>query len=145
MSMTGIKPYFKERLENLNYREWEDGFNFENIPSNLLDRSFHIYVNFGNGVRLNMQAQEIDITVELRVFFKGYRNISEGIDRAIEGIEDIIVEVVKSENRLENNNTFKNVLLNGFFINPLNNTNDNSILVDSTFTVTTILDVDNCG
>lgn len=143
MSITAIKPYFRERLESLDYREWRDGFNFENIPSNLLDKSFHVYIPLGNGVSLNQQARELTANVELRLFFKGYRDISEGIDRAIEGIEDVIVEVEKSENRLAQ--TFKNVLLQGFFINPLNVSNDNSILVEMQFTVFTILDVDNCG
>jgi hypothetical protein len=132
-----IRPYFRTKLNALGYNEWKDGFNFENIPSNRLDRSYHIATPSGSRRGAYSQAsQEIEQDVEVRVFFKGHRDPAAMIDLAMEKYQDLL-ESVLGKDRL--GCSIKNIYLNTMQILPLNQTNDNGVILEVTFTCLIII------
>lgn len=137
MSLTAIRPYFRARMNALNYNEWRDGFNFNNIPSTVLNLSYHIETISGNGVSFNQLDQVINQDVTIRVFFKGYRKPQDAIDSAMNAYSDILDACLDPANRL--NQSFKNILFTSMQMDPLADTNDNAVILSLTFTVLVIL------
>jgi len=136
--LTQIRPYFRARLNGLSLREWKDGFNFENIPSTLLDKSYHI--EMPSGARLDafdMSSNDITQDVVVRVFFKGFRNPTDAIDAAVLKYEQILEEVLESENRI--GVQIKNIFFNSSQILPLSDSNDNAVILEITFSCLIII------
>jgi len=44
MSLVDVVPYFDSKMIDLGYQSWDDEFNIDNIPRDLLDRSYHIEI-----------------------------------------------------------------------------------------------------
>lgn len=129
--ITEIRSYFRSNMIALNYREHKDAFNFENIPSTLLNNSFHIENPSGGrrGEYLN-EGQELEIDCVLRVFFKGYRSPADAVDNALTALDTILTRVLNSERRIGSN--LKNIYFNDYRLEPLNQTNDNAAILQIT-------------
>jgi hypothetical protein len=140
MSLTKIRPYFRERLESLGFSEHKDGFNLENIPKTIINRTFHILVSSISGGPINHTHQNTVSTVELVLFFSGFRDVGESLDNAIDDVEKIVKDVCKVSNRTK---TLLNVVFNAVDFAPLNEQNDNSVAVRMEFSAEVILCVEN--
>jgi hypothetical protein len=135
--LSQIRPFFRTRLLDLRYREWTDGFNFENIPSNILDKSFHI--STPSGARrgaYDLQSQEIEQDVVIRVFLKGYRNPASAIDDALVRYDQIL-NTFLGPDRL--GCAIKNIYLQTMQILPLAPSNDNAVILEVSFTCLIII------
>lgn len=132
MSLTAIRPYFKARGEAVGLKYNSDVFNNENIPSNILDKSFGVSFNNVRGQKLNQQDQEMSVAVEITLFIKGYRSIVDGLDRAVLLSENLVKEVEKPSNRL--GTSIKNVSLSSIDFSPVES-NDNIVTAKILFNV----------
>jgi hypothetical protein len=140
MSLSVVRPFFRSVLNSQGYTEWTDGFNSENIPSTLLDLSYHIETLNFTGIRLNQSDQEIEMDVSVSLFFKGYRDPAEAIDLSIEKVEDFIKEVLKPSFRVgQFTDGIKNITLQGFTLEPKDGTNDNLVKASVIFAVFVII------
>ena len=140
MGLSAIKPWFKERLETLEFEEHVDGFNTDNLGDIDLDRAFHIRPVTINGGPINHSDQKTESEVEVKVFFKGGRDASEAIDWAILGVEQIVKECCNIKRRTSNG--LLNVVFERARIEPRSNDNDNSVLVTFDFTVSVLIGVE---
>lgn len=129
MSLSAVRPYFRARFVALGYREWSDGFNFENIPESIIDKSFHLDANTLSNVAMGQTDLEIEHRVVTRCWFKGFRTPKEALDRTMERVEDIIVEVLNPANRLTGSTGLRNVELSEVTVSPIAESNDNTIQV----------------
>jgi hypothetical protein len=139
MSLSNIRPYFRERLELLGFSEHEDGFNVENIPKTKLNKSFHISVPSIQGGAINHTHQDTVSGVEVSLFFCGFRNVGLAIDDAILSVETIVKDVCRVSNRTRD---VLNVVFEGAEFNPLNDQDDNSVAVTMSFTAQVVLCVE---
>ena len=137
MSLTNIKSLFRTRLEGQSFEEWEDAFNVENIPSNILDKAFHIQIGVITGDILNGENQTLTTELVLSMMFKGFRSPSEGVDTALQDGENVIIDICDPMVRLGTN--VKNVKFLNMTVDPIADTNDNSIIVRQNYEVTTVL------
>jgi len=140
MSLTAIKPWFKERLETLDFEEHVDGFNSDNIGDIDLDRVYHVRPLTINGGSINHTDQKTESEVEVKVFFKGGRDASEAVDNAVLAVEEIVKECCNIKNRTSNG--LLNVVFERAEIEPRSIDNDNSVLVKFDFTVTVLIGVE---
>lgn len=131
MSLTLVRSYFRTRMNELNFKEWKDGFNFENIPSTLLNNSYHIESNQTKGEKLNQNDQVILSTVSIRLFKKGYKDPASAIDLTIQDQENILLEILNPQNRIGGG--IKTIKYLGSNIEPLNTDNDNAIILKLDF------------
>ena len=137
MALTDVRPYFRARMDALGHKEWTDGFNTENIPSNILDRSYHLSNGSIASEASSHIGHEFLYPVTIKLFLKGYRDPKQGIDDAVGYGENILNEVLKSSNRL--GTTIKDVIPQGMEILPLNESNDNAIILQVDFIARVIL------
>lgn len=132
MSLSLIRPYFRTHLDSLNYKEWKDAFNYDNIPSTIINRSYHIDTPTGGrrGAYTN-GSQPLEHDCVIRVFFKGYRYPATAIDDAMSAYDTILATVLDADNRLGAG--IKNIYLNSCTIKPYAPSNDNLVLLEITF------------
>ena len=140
MSLSNVRSYLKTRMDGLGFEEWRDGFAVNNIPETVIDKSYHILVESISGGAINHTHQDTESEVSVRIFFKGYRDVTEAIDTAIISIETIVKDVCKAANRTSE---VLNVVFEGVNLSPQSDTNDNSVFVEMNFSVRVILDVEN--
>lgn len=142
MSMTAVRSYHRSRAQALGLVEWKDGFNFSNIPANIINKSFHLEMGVATARKLNQTDQELEYPVTVRVFIKGYRDPASGIDSAIQYAEDLIKQEVTSVNRLTQTTGIKNVVFETLSIDPIAESNDNLVVASIVFRALVILKVD---
>lgn len=130
--MVKFKNYFHKILKDNGFREWNDGFNRDNIPKSVLDKSY--FMNYSISTVENGTQMEDNINIIIEHFFKGYRNPQDAIDQAMELCNSIRLEILDPQTI----NLFDDVTILG--INsvsqtpePLNASNDNSIIVATEF------------
>lgn len=141
MSLEVVRPYFRARCEAVGMTEHESSFDVDNIPDTIIDDTFFIGFNSFNGTKANQNDQEISIPVTIIFFKNGYRYSHEGIDNALVKVEALIKEVQKPMNRL--GTVIKNVTSGSCLIEPITQTNDNTIKVSMIFNVIMSLQLDN--
>lgn len=137
MSLADIRPYFRTRLKAQSLKEWTDGFNRENIPSTVIDRSFHILTNSISAVKQNQQGNDIEVGVVVSILLKGYRDPASAIDEALALAGVVIADI--TDPTLKLNQSFKNILFTTSSIDPFDESNDNLVLLTLEFTVIDIL------
>jgi hypothetical protein len=139
--MNATRIYFRHRANSIGLKEWKDGFNFDNIPANILDKSYHIESGPVVGIKLNMNDQELNAQVNVRVFQKGFRDPASAIDSCLQLSENFIKECVVPKNRLTGSNGIKNVVFENLSIEQIAATNDNAVIANMQFRVFVILDL----
>ena len=125
-------PYFRARLNSLNYKEWEDAFNFDNIPQTRLDMAYHLEVGAIDSGPANQLAHQFSMPVVVRVFIKGGRDTKASRDDALSQSETILAEILKPSNRL--GIAIKDVQPDGLTLNVLDTSDDNDIILEMNFT-----------
>lgn len=141
MSFDAIRPYFRARCVAIGLTEHENSFDIDNIPDTIIDDTFHIEFNSFNGIKANQNDQEISIPVNIIFFKSGYRYSYEGIDNGLLKAEALIKEVQKPINRL--GTVIKNVTTGSCLIEPISQSNDNTVRINLGFNVIMTLQLDN--
>lgn len=138
MSLTEVRPYFRTRLDALGYEEWTDGFDFEQVPETILDRSYHLTVGSMSLINSDHTVINMSYPILVRIYLKGFRDPAEAIDDAIEAGEAIICDITSVTNGMQQG--IKDVTFNSFDILPKNANNDNIALLDFSFTARVLFD-----
>ena len=133
MSLAEVRTYFRSRMDFLNYREWEDAFNFENIPERILDKSYHIDNYQLSNIKTNPNHIDISQRVTIRFFLLGRRNPAGAVDDAMVALDEIYADILRPENRLNAGSCLRNITLADTLIQPLNLDNDNGVMVSVGF------------
>lgn len=133
MSLVDVKPYFRSKLKSLDYKEWTDGFNFENIPDSLLHESFHLEISPPiTGAPASHIRHVFSYPITVRVFLKSYLDPKTGIDDAISRAEEILQSLLVVGDRLGAD--IKDIIPNSINPQELATSNDNSIILEMAFT-----------
>lgn len=125
MRLADIRPFLREVVTDLGFTEWPDGFNFENIPENISEKAYHILTPSGDGGPISMHDQQVSVVNQIRIFRKGFRDPGEAIDTIMSDLDNVICDLFHPEHRF---NGHLNITLDGFEINPLSDSNDNSVV-----------------
>lgn len=143
MSLTSIRPYFRSRLKELGFKEWLEPFDAENIPSTLIDRSFHQRIESIQGIAKQNQAQEMEAIVSIRMAFKGFRHPDSALDEAIKKAEPVIADLISPSNYFGLSPPIGGVFLNQVTFEPFSDElNDNIVIAIAEMSVRINLCVD---
>lgn len=124
-------------MDTAGYTEWRDGFNFENLPSSILDRSYHIESGEIESTSSNHQVHEFNCPITVRLFLKGYLDPVQAIDDAYTDVESILAALLSPDDRL-GTDVF-DVVPGNIAIVPLATSNDNSLIVEMVFSAKTFM------
>lgn len=131
MSFAAVLPYFRARMSALGYAEWDDSFNFKNIPENIVNGAYHLEFETATSGPANQQPHRFDSPVILRVFFKGYRDTKQVRDDALTNADTILAEILDPNNRL--GTTLKDIVPSTIDIVTVDDSNDNDIILEMVF------------
>jgi hypothetical protein len=137
MAISDVRQYFRDRMSALNYSEWRDGFNIENVPSSILEGTYHIESGEIASTASNHQIHTFECPIILRIFIKGFNDPIQAIDDAFDTSEDVLAEILLPSNRLDE--AIKDVVPDSINVEPLSTSNDNSMILVMTFTCITIM------
>jgi hypothetical protein len=134
MSFITLRQYFEDRMAAVDseLREWEDAFSIENIPSTILDKSWHIEFGPFSYTGSAHTCLAFDSSASLKVCLKGYRNPKEAVDTALILADAILSEVTDPTKRL-NQPKIKNVLPRFVDVRQLGTSNDNVAVLEIQF------------
>lgn len=138
MSLLGVKLYARTRMRALGYTEHTDGFNWKNIPSTKLDKAFHVELGEARGLSNNQDSQDIDAPFTIRAFQAPRLGAKNLIDTGVSMADTIIADLLMASNRLTQTE-IKTVRLNTVAVEPLDESNDNGIVVKINFTALVII------
>lgn len=134
MSVVSIKPYLSSKLSTLGYTEWTDGFGEDNIPSTIIDRSFHQRFISADGVSVNQESFEMNIIHQIKIYYKGFNNPAEAIDQSLSESQSIIASCLNFKDYTDAGLT--GLFLDGFTVEPFDETlNDNLVVATLNFSV----------
>jgi hypothetical protein len=136
MSLTDVRTYFRTRMDSLNYEEWPDGFNFQNIPQTIINGAYHLETGEISSGPANQMVHRFLYPVLVRVFLRGYADPASAIDDAISQSETILADVLKASNRLSD--IIQDVVPNTVSIVPLDPSNDNDLILEMDFTANVV-------
>ena len=141
MKLENVLPFFRTQLTALGYIEWDDSFNFDNIPSNLIDKRFHLELLGAQGIGNNQLDQEVSFPVTVRIFLKAFRDTSNARDDAVSRGQTILETVLKPEVRVGDfSDGIKNVVFDSMDIEGAIASNDNITVLTLAFSTTVFLD-----
>jgi hypothetical protein len=124
-------------MTELGFLEWTDGFNWQNIPSTVVDGTYHLELLDANGIKQNQNDIEIEVPIVIRLFVKGFRDPAAGIDDAVLKCQSIITKALKPSTRLTGD--LKNVTFSSAVPEPFGESNDNLIMMRIEFNTLVIL------
>ncbi len=120
-------------MKALNHNEWTDALNDENIPSTIIDRSYHLLLGDASNIKQNQDLIEINQPISVKLYIKGYRDTADGRNRAIVHQEAIVKKALEDARRCQTYDGIKNVTFQGGGINELSADNDNTMRVTMNF------------
>ena len=135
MSISQVRTYFRNRLAETDpdLSEWTDGFNIENIPNTITDKTYHIFLGTLASQELNDLTTDDQLAVSINVFFEGYQDVQETLDVGYDLMHQFRLNSINPCNSMVGDN-IKNVVLESITPNPVD-TNDNMIRFSLDFNV----------
>lgn len=133
MSLAAVRPYFSQHISALGFTEWTEPFGQENIPSTLIDKTFHQRTTGVASGSTNYTAVEFLVSQEIRLFFKGFKEPVNAVNEAMISAETVIIDLL---NPSKFNDEVKAVRLSSLEIEPFDEgLNDNIVLAVIEFDV----------
>ena len=140
MSFSSIRTYMRTVMSTVDsdHKEWTDGFNIENIPETIINKSWHLKFNPTSPQTINQNCFKIDYPITLNVFLLAGLEVSAGIDSANVLGQSIYQECLKHSSRLGITGTsiakVINIIPGSMSINEYSSDNDNTIRLQIDFT-----------
>jgi hypothetical protein len=142
--MENVLPFFRSHLQTLGYREWDDAFNNENIPSSKIDKSYHLELGSVSSLGNNQIVQSVSVPVTARVYFKAFKKTSEARDLAIKSGRLIVERILLPKYRVTGFETgLKNIELESMTVEAGSLSNDNVIRLN--IACACFVSLDTCG
>jgi len=140
MSLKPVRTFIKNRLAETNtgFREHKDGFNRDDIPRSLLNKSYFIDVVGTNHSANENGYVEDKVSAKIELFYKGFRTVQTSIDNAMDEAHQFRLRAC---NPSKATGAIRSVVVDSIDVDPLSETNDNSIIVTINLSVTAVFAV----
>jgi len=138
LALKDVRPYFRTALNGLGFSEWDDAFNYENVPDTIIDKSYHLGTISSSNVVMQQRKLSYTASINVKVFFKGFREPKEALDEAMIQGDNILAAVLKPSTR-NAGATLKNVNFDSLEAVPMDVSNDNVVRLEIGFTCDLLL------
>jgi hypothetical protein len=124
MSFQAARAHFRTVMDALGYSEWTDGFNVDDIPSSIIDGTYHLTSYSASSISHNHIDLSVSQRMQITLWRKGYKDYASGIDALNEDADNIFASLLSPTNRLTT--AIKSIKFVSMTIEPLADSNDNS-------------------
>ena len=132
MSLSQVRPFFRDRLEALGFSEHNQPFEPNEIGANIVDESFHIEIGTIATGPANQRVHSFSVPVLVRIYKTGYSNINDAYDEVIGVGDAVLADFLQPSVRIAD--PIKNIVPNTIQPRPLAPSNDNIIILELAFT-----------
>lgn len=132
MSIASVRTYARARLDALDFEEWSDGFNFENVPRTMQGRVYLLELGDISANRHNQDNVHLLVPLTVYLSIAATRKPVDLIDEAAGTLDTLISSFLSAENRTESSGIW-NVNLRSARIEPLADSNDNGVRIIVSF------------
>lgn len=129
MSLASVRPFFRERLEALGYKEHNQPFEPEEIGANIVDDSFHLETGLITSGPANQALHAFSYPMTIRIYKTGYVNLNEAVDESMAIGDTVLNDLLQMSTRLSQE-FIKDIILNSIQPTPLGPSNDNVIVLE---------------
>ena len=142
MSFKPIRTFLTDRLIEIDsdFEEFDQGFNSEQIGANDLDKRFHIFYGNVTTTSANQNTTQDVVNAVVSLYFQGARTSTEALDDGMDIANRYRIECLKRMN-YAGLMFIKNVVCNSIIAEPVDSTNDNSIKITLTFSISVMFGV----
>jgi len=138
MSMTEVRSYFRDRMNELGFKEHKDAFGLE-IGSTKIHKAYHIESGDISELQQNHGCAMFVYPLTVRFYLKGYRYPADAIDESID-FEQTIAKNCKSPATLAET-TIRRVSLPSSSREPHSESNDNIVMTTMGFVAEVVLEI----
>lgn len=140
MSLVYVLPHFATQCRALGYQEHEDALNWRNIPASRVDKAFHLELGDTTNQKTDMWLLTLETPVTVRLFVKAGRDTKAARTKAIVDAKALIEQCTKATSVANSN--LKGVYYESTALVPIDDSNDNTLMIETKFTALTVLDIE---
>jgi hypothetical protein len=135
--MISAKTYLRTICEStgIALKEHKDAGSFTNIAKSKIEKYYSLSMGVYSGVGQNQEALEMSVPIEVRIFEKGFKNLSDAEDSLIARAEEIILEAQQISNKNAQTTSVKDCRFDSFSIEDIGPDNDNLLVGVIAFTI----------
>lgn len=134
MSVSLVKPFITSKLTALGFNEWTDAFGEDNLPSTLIDKSFHYRLVSLDATSFNQETVEYNLVCEVKIYFKGFADTGLALDQSLVECENVIADLQNIEDQATSQ--IKGLFFDSMSLDPFDDAlNDNIIVATLRFSV----------
>ncbi len=138
MSLTDVRPYFRDKMKDLGYEEWDHPFDNDQMHDRYANKGFYLPATDFSESSHNQSDLEILLTQNVEFLIQGFRNPMDALDDCMRECDSIIKSMLNFKDRLTGNLT--DVKLVSF--NPEEYATDNTNIVRCILVFNVLLHID---
>jgi hypothetical protein len=134
MNFSAIRDYVKGKILEIDptFREWQDGFNFENVPSAIFDKAYHITILAINSENGDAYIND-SLSLRIQFSFKGNNAVQDKIFSMLDIVNNMRLRIINLQdlntfNETYGDNTLQRIIPLSLNVQPLNSNDDRFII-----------------
>jgi len=132
MSLASVRPFFRDRLEGLGFREHDQPFQPNQIGETIVNDSFHISTGTIVSAPANQRVHSFEFPITVRIYKKGFVDLLETYDDIHSTADDVLADLLDPSVRL--GSTIKDIIPESIDIVEIDESNDNVLFLELVFT-----------
>ena len=133
MALAGVLNALNSRMRTTGYTEWKDAFPIDNIPSTILDRSFHIEIGSITSSAAHQSSHVFRMPLTVRVLRRGFKDPGPQRESCMRDADAILSALLAPSFRLQIVDDVKDLVPLGIDLDPISSSNDNDFILSLRF------------
>jgi hypothetical protein len=136
--MTDVLAYVRGAMSGLpgGYKEWLSGFNSENIPRSVIDKSYFVKFGAARTKQTDQRSSQLEMPFVVQVYRGGQRDSLANRDAGISSFDAVLKAMIKII-PATNSAGVLNVTFQGGAPRQFDKSNEHAVLVEMSFTALT--------
>ncbi len=90
MKIGALMQFVAEQVTSLRYKQWELPFSHDNIPANIINKSFHIEMGQSQSGLANQHVHQFTVPLTLRFYFNGYKSPLAAMQASLDEMDGVL-------------------------------------------------------
>lgn len=133
MALAGVLTAIANEVRAAGFTEWQDAFPIDNVPSTILDRSFHIDIGSITSGAANQRAHEFRMPLTIKVLRRGFKEAGSQRESCMLDADTILSALLTPAFRLQVGDDVKDLVPLGIDLDPISSSNDNDFILSLRF------------
>lgn len=133
MALAGVLPAIANEIRGAGFVEWKDAFPIDNIPSTIIDRSFHVEMGTVSSTAANQRSHVFRMPITVQVLRRGFRDAHAAREGCMIDSDLILAALLSESFRFSIVDDVKNLSPLSIDLSPISSSNDNDFILTLRF------------